>query len=365
MAPVYELYIRNTAGTVIARRTDFLSMSISRTINAADVCVFTYSSAQTYVTPDLVMGYIVEVYRRDDTWSIPLTQEFAGIIRKIKRTVNEQTIYEVSCVGMVGLLGTRTVAWKDGIVNRSKFNAVPAETVLKLLFSYNLGSNATTAQGRILAGHIAGMTTAASAGTGNAITASFAYMNLLQAMQKVAEDGGGDFDLLYTPPLTFTFGWYLGQRGTNRTSTVRLSIDLNTIGELVIDDDRIADFTTVLIGGTGEASARLVNTAPSPLPTGFASREVFIDARNQKKSTATALFDIGSAELVRQSRRRTTYTAKIIQYSSLLYGRDYFLGDLVGIQDGTTLITQKVAGIDIDFSSEGREDINVTLTSNS
>lgn len=363
MAPEYELYIRNASGVLVARRNDFLNISISRTINAADIAVFSYSSAQVYVTPDLVMGYIIEIYRRDLTQSIPWTQEFAGIIRKIKRTISEQTIFEVSCVGMVGLLGTRIVAWRDGVVNRSVFLSQPAETVLKTLFNFNIGASATTANGRLLGGSITGMTTTASGGAGNAVSMSVAYMNLLQAMQKVSEEGGGDFDLLYTAPATWTYTWYTGQRGTNRTSTVRLSIPLNTVGELVIDDDRIVDFTSVIIGGTGEAAARLTNTAPSSLPTGLASREIFVDARNQKKSTATALFDIGSAELVRQSRRRTTYTATVIQ-GALMYGRDYFLGDLVTVQDGTTLITQKVAGIDIDFSSEGREDINVTLTNN-
>lgn len=365
MAPVYELYIRNAAGTLLARRTDFLNISISRIVNAADIAVFTYSSAQTYATPDLVIGYIVEIYRRDDEWSIPVTQEFAGIIRRIKKTIGEQTIYECTCLGMVGLLAQRIVAYRSsGFCTFT--TAQPAETVAKTLFNYNCNVQATTANGRILNGTINGFTTTASAGTGSLVSGDFAYMNLLSALQKVAEDGGGDFDLLYTSsPSAYTFVWYNGQRGTDRTATVRISVPLGTASEFVAETDLMSGFfNTSIVGGTGEALGRLISVAPVTPPNNLNRYEQFIDARNQKKSTAQMLFDLGTAERIRQIRSYRRYTATVLQTSSLLYGRDYFLGDLVTVQDETVLITQRVAGVDIDFSSEGKEDVNITLTDN-
>jgi hypothetical protein len=68
--------------------------------------------------------------------------------------------------------------------------------------------------------------------------------------------------------------------------------------------------------------------------------------------------------LNRQRRKRITYTATLLQNAALRYGRDYFLGDLVTILDGTTAITQKVQGIDLAFSADGKESIDVTLASN-
>lgn len=363
MAPIYVVAIRFSNGTLVRISSDYLDLAISRTINAPDMAVIIYDSNSRDVS-QLVHGNIITISRLDDSAGIAESVEFSGIIRRVVRTVNDKTTYEVTCVGMLGLLGTRIVAWRSGIANRSRFTASPAETILKNLFNYNIGSLATTAQGRLLAGNITGMTTSASAGTGTALTVSVAYQNLLSAMQKIADDGGGDFDLLYTAPATWTFTWYLGQRGTNRSATVLLSVPLGTIGELVVDDNRIEDFTTTIVGGEGEDRARRVATRPAVLPTGFSSREYFVDARNLKKATAARLQQQGQIVLNRQARKRVTYTAVVLQSGQFRYGRDYFLGDLVTILDGTTSVTQQIMGVDLSFSADGRESVDVTLGSN-
>lgn len=363
MAPQYTVSLYNSAGTLQAISQDYLDLAISRTINAPDMAVLIYDSNSNN-SQYLTQGSIITITRQDTDAGISAATEFSGIIRRIVRTVNDKTTYEVTCVGMLSLLGTRIVAWRSGIANRSRFTASPAETILKNLFNYNIGSLATTAQGRLLAGNITGMTTSASAGTGTALTVSVAYQNLLSAMQKIADDGGGDFDLLYTAPATWTFTWYLGQRGTNRTSTVRLSVPLGTIGELVVDDNRIEDFTATIVGGEGEDRARRVATRPAVLPTGLSSREYFVDARNLKKATAARLQQQGTIVLNRQSRKRVTYTATLLQNAALRYGRDYFVGDLVTILDGTTSVTQQIMGVDLAFSADGRESVDVTLASN-
>lgn len=363
MAPSYTVSLYNTSGTLQAISQDYLDLAISRTVNAPDVAVLIYDSNSANAQY-LVQGAIVTILRQDPDAGITGATEFSGQIRRIVRTVNDRTTYEVTCVGMLGLLGTRIVAYKAGIANRSKFTSSPAETILKNLFTFNIGASATTANGRIMAGNITGMTTAATAGTGTVLSVSVAYQNLLSAMQKIADDGGGDFDLLYTAPATWTFTWYLGQRGTDRTATVKLSVPLGTIGELIVSDDRIEDFTAVIVGGEGEDKARRVATRPATLPTGLSSREYFADARNLKKATLGRLRNHGQILLNRQARKRVTYTVTLLQNAALRYGRDYFLGDLVTILDGTTAITQKVQGVDLAFTADGKESVDVTLASN-
>lgn len=362
MAPQYTISLRNSAGTLQAISQDYLDLAISRVINAPDMAVLIYDSNSSNVQ-HLVQGAIVQITRQDADAGISAQTEFSGIIRRIVRTVSDKTTYEVTCVGMIGLLGTRIVAWRSSVANRAYFSAVPAETILKTLFSYNLGSLATVAQGRLLDGSITGMATAASGGAGTVLTIGVAYQNVLNAMQKVAEDGGGDFDLLYFAPATWTFTWYTGQRGTDRSATVRLSVPLGTIGELVVDDNRIDDFTAVIVGGEGEAEARLIATRPATLPTGLSLREGFADARNLKKSSLTALQLHGQTLLNSQARIRTTYTATLLQNAALRYGRDYFVGDRVTILDGTTSVVQQIAGVSLSFTADGRETVDVTLAS--
>jgi hypothetical protein len=361
MAPQYTISLFNSTGTLQAISQDYLDLAISRAVNAPDLAQFVYDSNSSN-TQYLVHGAIVTVTRVDTDAGISASTEFSGIIRRIVRVVNDKTSFEVTAVGMMALLGDRIVAWRSGVANRSTFRASPAETVLKNLFNFNIGSSATTANGRLLAGTITGMTTTATAGTGSNVTIGVAQQNLLSAMQKVADIGGGDFSLSYTAPATWTFTWHLGQLGTDKTATVRLSVPLGTIGELVVDTDRISDFTASIVGGTGEGAARLFATRPATLPTGLNQREKFVDARNEKKGTLARLRQVGQIALNRQARKRTTYTAKLLQNAALRYGRDYFLGDLVTVLDGTTAVTQKISEVALEFKSDGRETVDVTLS---
>ena len=361
MAPQYTISLYNSTGTLQSISQDYLHLVISRTINAPDVAQFVYDSNSNNAQY-LTYGAIVTITRVDDDAGISASTEFSGIIRQITRIVNDRTTYEITAVGMMALLGDRIVAWKGNRLNRALWRAKPAETIIKDLFTYNIGSGATTANGRQLDGTITGMTTTATAGTGTVLSIGLAHQNLLAAMQKVADDGGGDFSLTYTAPATWTFAWHLGQLGTDRTATVKLSVPLGTIGELVVDQNRIADFTATIVGGTGEGKARRLATRPAAMPTGLNLREFFIDARNEKKGTLGRLQVVGQVAINRQRRKRTAYTAKLLQNAALRYGRDYFLGDLVTILDGSTAITQKISEVGLEFTSEGQELVDVTLS---
>lgn len=364
MAPSYTVSLHTSAGVLQAISQDYLDLAISRTVNAPDMAALVYDG-QSPNSQYLVQEAIVIITRQDPDAGISPAQEFAGIIRRVVRTFNDKTTIEVTCVGMIGLLATRIVDYKGYITNRTIFRNRPAETIIKDLFTSNIGSGATVANGRIIDGRITGMTTAATAGTGNLLSVTFAYQNLLTAMQKVADDGGGDFSLSYTPPASWVLTWHLGQLGTDRTATVRLSVPLGTIGELVVDDDQTEyNVTATIVAGEGEALARRVEYRPAVPPTGLNLREYFVDARNMKKASVNALRAQGQIMLNKMRRKKRKVTATLLQNAALRYGRDYFLGDLVSILIFNTVETQKITGVDLAFSADGRESVDVTLTSN-
>ncbi len=187
MAPQYTVSLFNSSGTLQAISQDFLHLVINRTVNAPDAMQVVYNSNSNNVQY-LTYNAIVTVTRVDTDAGISAATEFSGIIRKIVRVVNDRTTYEVTAVGMLALLGDRIVAWPANVLNRSLFRTSPAETVLKNLFNFNIGSSATTANGRLLDGRITGMTTSATAGTGTNISIGVAGQNLLASMQKIADD---------------------------------------------------------------------------------------------------------------------------------------------------------------------------------
>ena len=248
MAPIYTVMLRTSTGTLQSVSQDYLDLAIARTVNAPDMAALIYDSNSMNIQY-LTQGALIEIYREDAEAGISSTQEFAGYIRKVTRTVSDKTTYEITAIGMLGLLGDRIVAWYAGRANRSKFTSQPAETIVRNLILYNIGNPATVANGRLLEGTmLPTISMASSAGTGTVMDVSFAYQNLLEAVQKVCEDGGGDVGMTYNPSLNrIDTAWYLGQLGTDRTSTVKLSVPLGTIGELIVDDDRIEDFTATIV----------------------------------------------------------------------------------------------------------------------
>lgn len=360
MSVIYNLQIYDSSGVLQSFITDYESLGVSRQCSSVDALSFTLPSSSRsaqYIS----YGARITVTRFDTAMGISENVEFSGIIRKIVQIVSSVRSLQVTAVGMMALLGDRVIAYRSAIANRSLFTAVPAETICRTLFSYNIGSSATTANQRILNGVISGMSTGASTGAGTALTVSCSMKNLLQTLQETAITGGGDIDLIYTAPSSWSFNWYTGQRGTDRSATVILSVPTGTISELVITTDRVNDYSSVIVGGAGVNAARVITTRPASLPTGLDNREFYADAKGTGNVAVSAMNQQGSVLLTQQKRRRVTYRAKVIQGGSLRYGRDYFLGDLVTIQDNNTDVIQKVQGITLDFASDGRESVNVIL----
>lgn len=361
MAATIELHIYSSAGVRQAIITDVLQVMTQRSVNDIDtmsIQVADTSAAVQY----LVYGAIVELYRTDIANGVATYREAVGIIRFIQTKQTADITYHVVAFGFNVLLADRIVAYKSGLANLSTFTSVAAETVLKTLFNFNIASSATTANGRYLDGRITGATTAASSGAGSSITVSCANQNLLLAMQKIQLNAGGDFAIVFTAPATYTFTWYTGQLGTDRSASVRFSVENGSLGQVTISDDRANDFTAAIVGGQGEGSARIITTRPASLPTGLDLRERFIDARNE--NTTAQYQALGDAALRDTTINRQSIDAQVIQSANLRYGRDYFLGDLVSVVTGSTTVTRKVQTVTLNNKPDGSEVIIIELTSN-
>jgi hypothetical protein len=362
MAPEYSIFVYTAGGILEAICTDFLAVAVNRTVNSVDIAQFDVNAVST-TAPYIVYGAIVEVYRQDIIAGIASTREFAGTIRGIVTSYGQTTVITAQAVGTNAILSDRIVAYKSGVANRSQFTAVAAETVMKTLYNYNLGASATTANGRMLSGVLTGAAVATSGGLGNATSLSCSGKNLLSTLQEVQLTAGGDFSLVYTAPATWTFTWYTGQLGTDRSASVILSVETGTIAKLVLRTNRITDISAVVVAGQGEGSARAIVTRPASLPTGLDLRETWVDARNQKKTAEYQ--QLGDVTLQSAAERRTTLQTEVLQNAALRYGRDYYLGDLVTVYAyAAGNITQKVASVALSMSAAGAESVNVGLISN-
>lgn len=362
MAPYYTMNVYDSSGTLQAVVTNFLTLSISKQLNAVDMLQYSID-AGTYSAQFMDMGAFVSIYRQDVELGIPNTLEFSGIIRKLVTVKQLRTKIIVTAVGWLALLANRIIAYKSTAANSAVFTASPAETILKNLFVRNIGANATTANGRLLDGRVTGMSTAPSAGTGTALTLKCSMQPLLKTMQEVAYSGGLAFTLTYTAPATWTFTTYVGQIGTDRTSTITLSVSTGTVATIQQTQDYISDFNTVIVGGNGTENAKQFSVRPAVPSTGISLRETYVDAKNQQNATAAYLQQFGTKTLAIQSRKRVSYSVDVLQTSEMRYGRDYFFGDKINVAWGGSVVPQYVVGVGIEWKSTGDEVISVKLNS--
>ena len=362
MAPYYTMQVYDSAGALQAVVTDFDNLAISKQLNAIDMLQFTIRN-QSPSAQYMVANAIIEIYRQDVELGIPNALEFAGIIRKRVVTRSVVTTLTLQAIGMLGILGYRTIAYKSNKANLSAFVAQPGETILKRLFNYNVGSLATVANGRLLDGRITGMSTAATAGTGTALTLKCSMQPLLKTMQEVAYSSGLAFTLSYTAPASWVFTTYVGQIGTNRTSTITLSVSTGTVATITQVSDYLNDFNTVIVGGSGTEEAKVFATRPASLPTGLDLKETFQDAKNQQNSKAAYLQQFGTKTLAVQARKRVQYQVEVLQTSQMRYGRDYFFGDKIAVSWNNAKINQFVTAVGLEWRSTGEEVINVKLGS--
>jgi hypothetical protein len=363
MAPYYTMQVYNSAGALQAVVTDFLSLAISKQLNSVDMLTFSIES-RSPSSEYMDMGAIIQVWRQDVELGIANTLEFSGIIRK-RIGVRELTLrYTIQAVGMLALLADRVIAYKANKTNLSVFTAQPAETILKRLFNFNIGSSATTANGRIIDGRITGMSTAATAGTGTSLTLKCSMLPLLKTMQEIAYSGGLAYAITYTAPATWVFTTYVGQIGTDRTADITLSTSTGTVARITQNYDLLNDFTTVIVGGSGTEEAKPFATYPaSSIPTGLSLRENAVDGKNQQNSTTAFLTQFGAKTLSVQQRKRVVYSVDVLQTSTMRYGRDYFFGDKIAVNWNKAKINQFVVGVGLEWKSTGDEVISVKLSS--
>lgn len=352
----YKIILYSTAGVKTAEVVDFSGLGYSREVNAPGLATFSlradHSAAQY-----LVDQAIVEIWRRNVTESIAWYCDFCGLIRGYTRAYIDSDKITVSCPGSLEKLRWRVVAYKAETTNRSQFSAIPAETVFKTLVEYNAGASATVGAGRLCVGTMTGITVEGDGGQGNSLTLGCAYDNLLDVLQKYGgTTAGGDFDLVRTSAANYQFRWYTGQLGTDRTATVLFALEYGNMADPKYTFDRTAEKTLAVVGGTGEASARDVTVCyGTDYIADTYQMEDFVDASNVN---GTALTTAGNTRM-QDTKRKETMTFNILQTPGCMYGKHYFLGDLVAWQYGALNGTVKVKAVSIVLDDTGGENITV------
>ena len=271
--------------------------------------------------------------------------------------------------GAMALLGWSTVAWAAGSANRSKFTEIEAETSAKTLVRYNVTSDAGTAGGRDLdwRGPFT-VTTESDLGRGNAVSLSCSRKPLLETLQQVAASGDGDFDLMRssTDPLSWQFRWYPGQRGTDRTDSVRFGVELSNIRNVTFKHRGSHAQTAAIVGGRGEGAKREISPRLSSADGTTRHREVFVNATEVELGATDALQDKGDRYLA-ENADTEVWSFDVAQTPASKYGVHYcvdgVIGDLVTVVRPTDgeVQTHKVVEVSVAVHADGSDSITVQM----
>lgn len=298
---------------------------------------------------------------RVDVWRLPPNgawkRELIAFIDGLDWSYSDAPSMTISASGLLSLLGKRIVAWHANTANRSAFAAAKAETVAKTLVSYNISAQATTANGRLLDGANSLITVEADQGRGETVEWYCAWINLLETLQKLAEVGGGDFDLVPSGS-HYEFRWYDGQLGTDRTASMVFSLERGNIAAPQYKTNTAEVANVVVVGGKGEDSERVTRVVQASDYSSSAHSEAFLGATDV--DTTDALDARGTAR-VSELKAVNEFRFDILQARYSDFNVDYFLGDLVKVINPSNkqAITCKIDSATIQFDENGRESIQV------
>ena len=220
----YKLEIYDTAGTKKYLTDDFAKLGFVRRVNSPGLVQVQLSGANPILS-NIADFWQIEVWRQPEGYA--WAREQTGIFRKGDWVQPVIPSADLTAKGLLSILGWRVVAYYAGESNHSVFIAKPAETIANTIASENC--TAAGAATRIRNGTIAGLSVEANGGDGANRDWYCAYDNVLTTLQNLALLGDGDFDVVKLTPTTWEYRWYVGQLGTDRSTTVAFSMGLGNM----------------------------------------------------------------------------------------------------------------------------------------
>lgn len=179
--------------------------------------------------------------------------------------------------------------------------------------------------------------------TGVATEIQVPCVNLLEYTDSFLHEYGLGAKITFNDQSKFLF--YEVYKGTDRSGTVIFSQELDNLVQSDYTQDMTAEKNFALIGGEGEEVQRIYSSIGST--QGLARKELFVDASNiaKKYKVGNVERTYTDAEYIKllQSQGRQdlvlyTFAEKFtgainVTFGNWLLNRDYFLGDLVTLQD--------------------------------
>jgi hypothetical protein len=303
-----------------------------------------------------VTDTIIEVRRYNPILGVDWYTEYTGFHRTQVDQMSDRGSKLFTSYGrsLEDLLHRRFVLYYAGTGHSTWADL--ADNVMKAIVNENCAVNSTTANGRLQNGQVSGLTVASNLNAAPSWSGSVSWKNVLTAVQEISTANGVDFDVVRTGAATFQFRTYYPRKGVDRSAPggVVFSVELGNMSTPYGTVSRSEEANSIFVLGAGEESNRIfvqrfdltaINASP------WNNIEHVHDARAEQ--VVAALNAAGDSQLkAKKASKRISFSA--IQSQSTIYGRDYFVGDLVLAKYAGIEEVKKVVGMEITVA-DGKE----------
>jgi hypothetical protein len=224
----YKAMLYSPAGEQVAEFENWQNLSMTHKVNDVDSATITlYGNDSRY---DLfedncslevwrrIPGYLPRAVPTDRLQSGQWYCEWEGLHVDYDDSTDSsgQRRFISSCVGYLDFLSRREVLWYSG-TDGSKKGPMPLQQAMAEFVNENAGSAAVAAGGRLINGHIQGLSVGGGSG-GPTWYGARAWRNLLEVIQGIAAYGNADFDIIGQGNANWQFQSYVDRIGVDRTT---------------------------------------------------------------------------------------------------------------------------------------------------
>lgn len=345
----------STVGAQVAIFDDWISLEVKKKIG--DVYTLTFEiDGNDSRTALFTLDSIIEVWRIPDNNPKHAYIEYTGMHRITERqlTTDQKVLFISGSVGLLHLLKRRVIAYPT--VTPFTLKQAPAETVMKQIVNENAGPGASIAV-RYGNGVTPGLSIQTDTASGPIYTAQLTNESVLTALQAINTavfisntHKTVDYDIVRIGPVKFEFRTYYPQLGVDRTAYLAFAPELGNMANVVYRYDASNAINTVFVLGPGQDSARWI------LPVlgasiGVASPWDILEGTvgaSSNESTLGASYEsmtIDGNKALNNGIPQEPFTFDVVQENIALYGRDYFLGDLLTARIQSVSRTVKFVGV--------------------
>jgi hypothetical protein len=311
----------------------------------------------------------IEVWRALPDFGIGWYKEFEGLHRTpvTQKPLQDPKYRRSHGQSYLDLIDRRYILYKAGSAGAEKSG--PGENVIKAFVRENAGSLATLANGRLVDGQTTGLSVQANGGLGAQWEGSRAYKKLLATIQEIGIATGVEFEVVGTGAATFEFRTYYPRIGTDRSTIgldrttgfnasgntpVIFDEDLKLITDVSYSKNRTGEKTVAIALGQGEGVDRATSVQIAADRVDDSPWNKIEETINSTQETTDAGLAAAAQGVLDENGiiRKYSFQARHSKDSKLVYGRDYFVGDLVtAIVEGEE-VHMRIPGVRCEYRDQ-------------